>query len=253
MLKLFNSPLLVVGMHRSGTTMFTKILRKKGYFMGKDLSSNSESYMFGKLNENLLNKMGGSWTNPVEIPGSFQSAFNRKNFYFDFLRIRRNPFLPLRFKSGKKWGWKDPRNTFTVNYWKNNHFPKLKVLHIYRNGVDVAFSLKVRNDKLGDKIKVTELSDFTFNFRLWEKYVARAFEIKNETGIPQFHVSYEDIIRKEPAVVTALEEFLGIKKLSESIDKISVKPSSINKIELLSEAEKKMVNESVWMKKLKYI
>lgn len=33
------------------------------------------------------------------------------------------------------WGWKDPKNSFTIDLWKEI-FPNAKVLHIYRNPID---------------------------------------------------------------------------------------------------------------------
>ena len=40
------------------------------------------------------------------------------------------------------WGWKDPRNVFTLPLWLRV-FPEAKIIYIVRNGVDVAASLLV--------------------------------------------------------------------------------------------------------------
>ena len=49
-------------------------------------------------------------------------------------------------KSGQpiNWGWKDPRTTITFPIWLQV-FPKAKILHILRNGVDVAISIYRRS------------------------------------------------------------------------------------------------------------
>ena len=44
------------------------------------------------------------------------------------------------------WGWKDPRNTFLLPLWRDI-FPEAKVIHVIRNGVDVAASLLTREEK----------------------------------------------------------------------------------------------------------
>lgn len=253
MLKLFESPLIVLGMHRSGTTMFTDILISSGYFMGKDLSSNSESYMFSNINESLLNSEGGSWNRPVEVVESEKIKLNEQRFYFDFLRIRRNPFLPLKIRMFNKWGWKDPRNTFTLEYWIRNYFPKARVLHIYRNGIDVALSLKVRNEKIDPSKSFPEMNDFGFNFRLWERYVEKAFSLRDNSDLPQIHISYEELLRSEENTIKEAELFLGITNLKFHIDKIAFRSAQNGKHQSLNKDEIELVKNSEWMKKLNYL
>ena len=46
-----NSPVVVVGMHRSGTSLVSRILDQSGVMMGKDLQGDHESLFFIGLNE----------------------------------------------------------------------------------------------------------------------------------------------------------------------------------------------------------
>ena len=55
------SPIIIVGMHRSGTTMITDMLQQLGLFMGWVLQENSEALFFVQRNERLMNACGGSW------------------------------------------------------------------------------------------------------------------------------------------------------------------------------------------------
>src|SRR5213078_1316124 len=50
----------------------------------------------------------------------------------------------------RPWGWKDPRTVFTLPLWLQL-FPKAKIINIVRNGVDVASSLSVREQKMLDE------------------------------------------------------------------------------------------------------
>ena len=59
--------LFVVGMHRSGTTMITNMLRALGLFTGWQLQHNSEAMFFVTRNEKLLNVCGGNWANPAPV------------------------------------------------------------------------------------------------------------------------------------------------------------------------------------------
>jgi hypothetical protein len=49
------------------------------------------------------------------------------------------------------WGWKDPRNTFLLPIWLEI-FPNAKIIHIYRNGLDIAKSLAVREQSRINRI-----------------------------------------------------------------------------------------------------
>ena len=55
----WEQPVIIIGMHRSGTTMITDMLRRLGLFVGNDLEENSESMFFINHNDWLLNQSGG--------------------------------------------------------------------------------------------------------------------------------------------------------------------------------------------------
>src|SRR5699024_9625556 len=48
-------PIIVVGMHRSGTSLLSRVLSDIGVFMGNDLSINHESSFFQKINIKIFN------------------------------------------------------------------------------------------------------------------------------------------------------------------------------------------------------
>ena len=58
------SPLIVIGMHRSGTTMMVGVLEKFGWFMGSDQEANKESKLFIRLNTWLMMQSGCRWDSP---------------------------------------------------------------------------------------------------------------------------------------------------------------------------------------------
>jgi len=74
-----------------------------------------------------------------------------ENYIKSIRRIKYLGFIKgLKYKSLKEldfpWGWKDPRNTFTIDIWIEV-FPNAKLIHIYRNPIDVAESLRKRTLK----------------------------------------------------------------------------------------------------------
>ena len=246
-----NAPIIVIGMHRSGTTMFTVILKRCGVFMGADLSSNQESYTFTHFNEMLLNKAGGCWNDPKAIDPDTNMEFDQRTFGMQFLHIKREPLNALRFIMGRSWGWKDPRNTFTLPYWINRYFPNARVVHIYRNGLDVARSLSARNKNLAGIERIDALNDELNCFKLWERYLDRAFSLEDELGLSVIHISYEELIEMNSGVIYRLESFLGLKGIAGSVKHVAKKTKSGTHKET-DAALKEIANESTWMKKLSY-
>jgi len=147
-----------MGMHRSGTTMLAKMLKQMGLFTGWDINDEHEAKFFFNRNEKILNSCGGSWDNPLQIDQLLRRSRLQKRvaetLIEDLRSIKAINFLGLKlylkYRSIQKldiaWGFKDPRNTFLLPLWLNV-FPQAKVIHIYRNGIDIAQSLAVREEK----------------------------------------------------------------------------------------------------------
>jgi len=49
-----HSPIIIIGMSRSGTSMLTRMLDELGLFVGKKLTKNHEALFFRKINDWLL-------------------------------------------------------------------------------------------------------------------------------------------------------------------------------------------------------
>lgn len=247
-----DTPIIVIGMHRSGTTMFTKILRNCGVYIGADLSSNMESYTFTHFNESLLNAEDATWNNPKKIEGESRLDFDQKEFLQQFLHLKREPLNVIQFLAGRKWGWKDPRNTFTAPYWIHKYFPNAQIVHVYRNGLDVAKSLSYRNQTLIGVERIDALDDECNSFKLWEKYVAQAFSLDKEFGKSMIHISYEDLIEMNSSSISRVESFLGLKGLGKSISVVAKKPRSSSSSET-NDSLMSAAKESFWLNKLSYI
>ena len=59
------------------------------------------------------------------------------------------------------WGWKDPRNSLTLRFWQSL-LPNLKTVIIFRNPLEVAYSMHKRNG-----------TSYALGLRLWEIYNRR--------------------------------------------------------------------------------
>ncbi len=150
-----NNPIVVVGMHRSGTSLVSRLLDKSGVLMGKDLQEDHESEFFIGLNEWIYENAGADWARPAAVSEllDFEPAREKVEQY---LRVRlasraSKKYSGQSLKNGVfdldvKWGWKDPRNGPALPFW-TSIWPEMRIIHVVRHGVDVAASLHTRSKK----------------------------------------------------------------------------------------------------------
>lgn len=158
-------PVIVIGMHRSGTSLVAGMLGALGVYVGPEfgpaagedltpqahtgrLSGYAEAAAFFRINEQLLRASRASWSR-VEpfLRRRSQSAWMQSAelalrahtcgiLLRDFLRA-----LPEGYEGN--WGWKDPRNSLTLPLWRQL-FPEARVVHVVRDREAVVRSLHHR-------------------------------------------------------------------------------------------------------------
>ena len=96
-----NSPILIIlGMHRSGTSCITRMFNLSGVSLGTDLfppaEDNSEGYWedarFVRINNKILKNSNGSWYNP---PKNLKISLKNKLDIMSFIYSRGNNILGL--------------------------------------------------------------------------------------------------------------------------------------------------------------
>jgi hypothetical protein len=127
------------------------------------------------------------------------------------------------------FGWKDPRNTFTLPVWKQV-FPNLRTLHIVRHGVDVAASLARRHAEAlraatGESVPsaLTVIRDHTLGvlssrrgwtlaeaLTMWEQYVDKARQECVALGERALEVRFEDLLTQPERVIPAIAKFCRV-------------------------------------------
>jgi len=134
------------------------------------------------------------------------------------------------------WGWKDPRNSFTIDFWLD-FFPKAKIIHVYRNPIDVALSLKKREEAFIAALKnrsiikkailfyrkeyiAKELLNIENGISLWEKYISRIKKFEEYYNGKLFHIKYEELLLEPYKILTELTRFLRIEKSKKDLEKI---------------------------------
>ncbi len=220
-----SDPIVILGMHRSGTTLLAQVLLDFGVFLGQNLTLYNESEYFIHENERLFRIAHGGW----DVPYSFEYLLEvepTREKCLEVLqkRIQGLPFL-FSYAGWKKaarffgsapfhWGWKDPRTTVTWPFW-NALFPKAKYLFIYRNGVDVANSLWVRErerlTQIHNRFLSLRCASLSGAFQLWEEYNDIFFKYLNENPeMPLLNICYEDMLAQPLSIIDEILHFLEI-------------------------------------------
>jgi len=142
--------LCITGMHRSGTSMVARLLHTCGMFLGPEdelnqpVRDNPEGYWenlaFVRLNEEIMAQFGGRWDDPPSFPTGWEFGPEANSF------LERAESLVGQFRRDN-WGWKDPRNSLTLPFWRRL-IPDLKVVVCVRNPLEVARSLFRRSDSM---------------------------------------------------------------------------------------------------------
>jgi hypothetical protein len=147
-----NKSIIIVGMHRSGTSAASGELSRLGVFMGKDLLEAKEGINekgYGEnvkiidLNEEIFDGMHSSWDDPMGLIK--QQSLTKLSESFD---DKAEALLIEEYQHKKLWGMKDPRVSILLPFWKkalSNIGCEVNYLFIIRHPNEVVKSLVKRN------------------------------------------------------------------------------------------------------------
>lgn len=241
-------------MHRSGTSMLGRLLEKLGLFVGAHKDPNNEALFFQKLNEWFMAQCGARWDTPLATHYLWENEELLASTD-DYVRyLLSNPkaiqFLGLRrylttggiTRLNMPWGWKDPRNTFTLPMWLRI-FPEAKVVYIERHGVDVAQSLRVRSrkgfvnttrkyqryrpivflrPKWGGFIESPRCASLEGGFSLWQEYTNQATDVIQK--LPNHRVlklRFEQLLDNPALHLRTSAEFCGLDVSNQKLEALS--------------------------------
>lgn len=190
--------LIVLGMHRSGTSVLARLMNLIGVYFGPEgIQLNAgddnpkgvwERKDVHALNDFAINSSGCAW-NRV-------SAFDVGNLASDALdefltRARR---IVLEMDAHRPWVIKDPRMCLVLPLWRRVMEAPV-CIHIYRSPVEVAASLQTRNQ-----------IPIEVGLALWQKYVLSAHSAS--IGLPSITVTHRDLVKMPAETLRRLKEGL---------------------------------------------
>lgn len=194
-------PICIVGMHRSGTSMVARLLHHAGLYLGPEDrllgpdSANPEGHYehtgFLEINDALLRHLGGSW----DVPPRAELGWELDSSLAD-LRARAESLVGS-FPGGRPWGWKEPRTTILLPFWRSI-ISRLRFVICVRSPLDVAKSLASRNHMT-----------IEHGAYLWSRYMHAA--IRDTKGCARQVIFYDDFFDSDGAANGQLLEFCGLK------------------------------------------
>ena len=144
----FGPGVIVLGMHRSGTSAVTQALGMLGLEPGRDEalmgagpsneSGHWEITALTECNDRLLREGGGRWSGPPANDGVFTDA--GLAHFCDEARVLTADLLPA-----EPWAWKDPRLCLTLPFWQSVLATRPAMVVCLRHPLEVAASLARRN------------------------------------------------------------------------------------------------------------
>lgn len=223
-------PIIILGMHRSGTSLMAQLLEHCGLYIGHDLLPPFyENRFYLEANDRLLKSVGASWSspwpvvyqlcsNPEALASGIQSLLGQvETPRFEELYLSEAARQRFYEDPSFTWGWKDPRVMLLLPLWRQV-YPNARYVLMVRNGVDVTQSLLVRNKQLFTRQNpgyesFTKLRDALFLewFPLWEYYHQIFYDVRWKIpDLPVIEVRFESLMSHPHRELSRVLAFTGL-------------------------------------------
>ena len=211
------SPIIITGMHRSGTSCLTGSLQQRGLHLGEvyewskyNLKGNRENKSIMALNDSVLSISGGSWDHqPDALKWTEEETKKRDELIVAFST------------ESSTWGFKDPRALLTLPFWREG-LDHIQLVASLRHPLLVAQSLHKRAVALGYGDKMT----VSCGLDLWAVYNQQLLAYVKEEPFPI--ISFDQTLPEYLLCIDTICKKLGLVDVSQSDEDNFIEPSLIN-------------------------
>lgn len=271
------SPVVITGVHRSGTTAIAGILRRLGVQLGNRLEENLEDRTVKRINEWILRRAGGAWDNPMPAKYIWSNEAVRNTLEkklipaFEARIVRRLSAAPA-------WAMKDPRFCVTLPLWRSIT-ERARFITIQRDGRDVARSLHERASKrlvlnksafslyqpatriwrvlspiegnANESLRCLNINDA---FRLWEEYESwMALSLRQIAPEHILEIRYESLLIDSKNVVDRIVDYIKLNSSSEERNAAARHIHSPSQRRTETDIDAELIEQSEWLRKLGYL
>ena len=196
--------ILVLGMHRSGTSPTTRVLNLLGASLGTRLMppfpNNNERGFWENLDafeihERLLGEIGRSWHDVRDMPDDWQESAAASHAQAAIIS-----FIQGEFATSPLWAVKDPRMCRLAPVWLRalaECSVRSGILFVVRNPLEVAASLQARDGLSRAR-----------SLLLWTQHVLEAERATR--GYPRVMVTYDQILKDWSGSMARVSQALGV-------------------------------------------
>jgi hypothetical protein len=194
---------VILGMHKSGTTLVAQILHHSGINMGEDFDS-QVSYDEGNKYEREtavalnLNILGVSNFKIIDVPTPKQLDLTPQQ------RLRMREIVQNCNETYTHWGFKDPRTTLVYPLWRSE-LPEHKIIAIYRTPEEIWPRFRYR----GKRYFMNPYRAWLFMSR-WYEHNALILSYLRQTSMNFLLLNYQDLINTDTEF-KEIENFVGFK------------------------------------------
>jgi hypothetical protein len=195
---------VILGMHRSGTSALAGVLQQLGVDFGNDLVGATPANPKGhfeltaavRMNDHLLRRVfGARWKTPFHLPTRWRDAVDLKALATEY---------QLELPAGNPCGLKDPRICRLVPVWKEL---------LEARGLRASFILMLRRpDEVSASLAARDGLSPKDARALWVEHVCAAERATRDSN--RTLVTYEALLQDTNAVVKRLGEFLKLPAIS---------------------------------------
>jgi hypothetical protein len=193
--------IIILGMHRSGTSLAAEIVHRWGAYIDTSqlIESNDgnprgywEHRPMVQLNDKLLARVHSSWKVPPSEEGQRRlSLIAQQSAY----RGRASRLLETLNPNQSVWLWKDPRLSILLPFWKELWGTVVYLVPV-RDPMAIAWSLCARGD-----------FSVPSALLLWQRYMTTLLS-DNDVSSKAFFFSYEEFLNDSAAACHRLCRFL---------------------------------------------
>lgn len=179
--------ILVLGMHRSGTSAATRVLNLLGANLGSDLLSAQADNPHGfwehtravDIHENLLTALGRSWHDVREMPEGWLDLPASQRAVDEIVA-----FVTEEFDGSPVWAVKDPRMCRFVPLW-------LRALE--RMGMRASALIVVRDPReVAQSLLARDRWTPARSYAMWLQHFLESY--RATTGVPRAMISYDELM-----------------------------------------------------------
>jgi hypothetical protein len=205
-----SAPIVITGMHRSGTSLAAGLLKAAGVSVGERLLAGARGNIGGffenldfleyhrqLLCENGLSRYG--WTLAREISVSEVNREKAKRL------VEANA-------NGSLWGWKDPRTTLFLPFW-HSLLPNARYVFLFRPIIEVADSL-FRRGAACDSIFQTRPE---LTVQLWLHYNQQILEFFDAHPEKCLIFSASEVAQNPHGFIQTIAETFALPELNETL------------------------------------